>query len=108
MARNWYILHTYTGYEGKIERTIRSMIELGDLSPDVVLDVKVPMEDVIEVKDSKRRVTSKKFLPGYIMLELDLLPPDYVIPTRNATAAELKQLIKDRIKPWEKYGAQFW
>ena len=42
------------------------------------------------------------------MLELDLLPPDYVIPTRNATAAELKQLIKDRIKPWEKYGAQFW
>lgn len=72
MARNWYILHTYTGYEGKIERTIRSMIELGDLSPDVVLDVKVPMEDVIEIKDSKRRVTSKKFLPGYIMLELDL------------------------------------
>lgn len=42
------------------------------------------------------------------MLELDLLPPDYVIPTRNVTAAELKQIIEDRIKPWEKYGAELW
>ncbi|HIW36467.1 MAG TPA: transcription termination/antitermination protein NusG [Candidatus Treponema faecavium] len=72
MARSWYILHTYTGYESKIERTIRSMLELGDLSPDVVLDVQIPLEDVVEVKDGKRRVMSKKFLPGYILLELDL------------------------------------
>ena len=72
MARSWYILHTYTGYESKIERIIRSMLELGDLSPDVVLDVQIPLEDVVEVKDGKRRVMSKKFLPGYILLELDL------------------------------------
>ncbi len=72
MARSWYILHTYTGYESKIERTIRSMLELGDLSSDVVLDVQIPLEDVVEVKDGKRRVMSKKFLPGYILLELDL------------------------------------
>lgn len=48
------------------------MLELGDLSPDVVLDVQIPLEDVVEVKDGKRRVMSKKFLPGYILLELDL------------------------------------
>ena len=58
MAKGWYILHTYSGYEGKIERTIRSMIENGDLSSDVVLDVKVPVEDVVEVR--------------YIMIELEL------------------------------------
>ena len=72
MAKGWYILHTYSGYEAKIERTIRSYIESGDLSEDVVLDVKVPVEDVVEVKDGKKKVTSKKFLPGYIMVELDL------------------------------------
>jgi transcriptional antiterminator NusG len=72
MANGWYILHTYSGYESKIERTIRSLIERGELSPEVVLDVKVPVEDVCEVKDGKKKVVTKKFLPGYIMVELDL------------------------------------
>lgn len=72
MAKGWYILHTYSGYEGKIERTIRSYLESGDLSSDVVLDIKVPVEDVVEVKDGKKKVVTKKFLPGYIMIELDL------------------------------------
>ena len=72
MAKGWYILHTYSGYESKIERTIRSYIENGDLSSDIVLDVKVPVEDVVEMKEGKKKVFSKKFLPGYIMVELDL------------------------------------
>lgn len=72
MAKGWYILHTYSGYEGKIGKTIRSLIENNDLSSDVVLDVKVPVEDVVEVKDGKKKFVTKKFLPGYIMIELDL------------------------------------
>lgn len=75
MAKGWYILHTYSGYEGKIERTIRTMLDNGDLSPEVVLDVKVPVEEVCEVKDGKKKFVTKKFLPGYIMIELDL--PDF-------------------------------
>ena len=42
---------------------------------DYVFNVKVPAEEVVEVRDGKRRVTSKKFLPGYIMIEMDL--PDH-------------------------------
>lgn len=72
MARGWYILHTYTGYEGKIERTLRGLLETGELSADVVLDIKVPVEEVVEIKDGKKKTSTKKFLPGYIMLELDL------------------------------------
>lgn len=72
MAKGWYILHTYSGYEGKIEKTIRSLIENSELSPTVVLDIKVPVEDVVEVKDGKKKFVTKKFLPGYIMIELDL------------------------------------
>ena len=72
MAKGWYILHTYSGYEAKIERTIRSFIESEDLSKDIVLEIKVPVEDVVAVIDGKKKVTSKKFLPGYIMVELDL------------------------------------
>lgn len=72
MAKGWYILHTYSGYEGKIERTIRSFLENGELSSDVVVDIKVPVEDVVEVKDGKKKFVTKKFLPGYIMIEMDL------------------------------------
>lgn len=75
MAKGWYILHTFSGYEDKIERTIRTLIDNGDLSSDVVLDVKVPVEDVVEIKNGKKKIVTKKFLPGYIMVELDL--PDF-------------------------------
>ncbi|HZK19640.1 MAG TPA: transcription termination/antitermination protein NusG [Treponemataceae bacterium] len=72
MAKGWYILSVYTGHENKVERTIHMMLDLGELSREVVLDVKVPVEDVVEVKNGKKRTVTKKFLPGYIMIELDL------------------------------------
>lgn len=72
MAKNWYILHTYTGYEAKIERAIRSNIESGELDSSIVCDIKVPTEEIIETKDGKKRSRKVKILPGYVMLELDL------------------------------------
>lgn len=72
MSRSWYILHTYTGYENKIERTIKTLIESGDIDGSVVLDVKVPEEKVTEIKNGKETSRMNKFLPGYVMLEMDL------------------------------------
>jgi len=72
MATGWYVLHTYSGYENKIEKTIRMMIENGELDRNVVRDIKVPCEEVVEVKDGKKRTQNRKFLPGYILVEMDL------------------------------------
>ena len=72
MATGWYVLHTYSGYENKIEKTIRMMTENGELEKTVVRDVKVPCEEVVEVKDGKKRTQTRKFLPGYILIEMDL------------------------------------
>ncbi|MDR2393527.1 MAG: transcription termination/antitermination protein NusG [Treponema sp.] len=72
MATGWYVLHTYAGYENKIEKTIRMMIDSGDIDKERVRDVKVPSEEVVEVKDGKKRTMTKKFLPGYILVEMDL------------------------------------
>ncbi|MDR1588330.1 MAG: transcription termination/antitermination protein NusG [Treponema sp.] len=72
MATGWYVLHTYSGYENKIEKTIHMMIESGDLDKEIVRDVKVPSEEVTEVRDGKKRTMTKKFLPGYILAEMDL------------------------------------
>jgi transcriptional antiterminator NusG len=72
MAAGWYVLQTYSGYENKIEKTIRMMLNSGDLDREVIRDVKVPSEEVVEVKDGKKRTTTRKYLPGYILVEMDL------------------------------------
>ncbi len=71
MAKGWYVLHTYSGYENKIEKTLRIMMEDGRIG-EALTDIKVPSEQVVEVRGGKKRVTTKKFLPGYILLEMDL------------------------------------
>ncbi len=71
MAKSWYVLHTYSGYENKIEKTLRIMKDEGQFD-DVLSDIKVPSEQVVEVRDGKKKVSTKKFLPGYILLEMDL------------------------------------
>ncbi len=71
MAKGWYVVHTYSGYETKVERHVRKLIGNSRLG-EHVFDVKVPAEEVVEVKDGKKRITTKKFLPGYILVEMDL------------------------------------
>ena len=76
MATGWYVLHTYSGYENKIEKIIRKMTDNGELEKSVVRDVKVPSEEVVEVKEGKKRTKVSKFLPGYILVEMDLPDSD--------------------------------
>lgn len=71
MAKGWYVVHTYSGYENKVEKHIKKLIE-NDAFAESVIDVKVPSEEVVEVKDGKKRTVNRKFLPGYILLEMDL------------------------------------
>jgi transcriptional antiterminator NusG len=71
MAKGWYVVHTYSGYENKVQKHVRLLVDKGTLK-DRVFDVKVPSEEVVEIKDGKKKVSTKKFLPGYIMVEMDL------------------------------------
>jgi transcriptional antiterminator NusG len=87
MASGWYVLHTYSGYENRIEKTIRMMIGKGELDKDIVRDVKIPSEDVVEVKDGKKRTQTRKFLPGYILVEMDLPDLEW-----KATCSKIKKI----------------
>ena len=71
MAKSWYVLHTFSGHENKIEKTIRKMMSDGEFTK-VLSDIKVPSEKVVDVKDGKRKERLQKVLPGYILLEMDL------------------------------------
>ena len=89
MATGWYVLHTYSGYENRIEKTIRMMIDNGELDKEVVRDIKIPSEEVTEVRDGKKRTQVKKFLPGYILVEMDL--PDAEMGWK-APCAKIKRI----------------
>jgi transcriptional antiterminator NusG len=71
MAKHWYVLHTYSGYENKVEKSIRNLMENQTLE-DHVHQVKVPSEEVAEVRNGKKRVSKKKYFPGYILLEMSI------------------------------------
>jgi transcriptional antiterminator NusG len=75
MAKGWYVVHTYSGYENKIEKTIRKIMESDPQFSEVVGDVKVPTEEVVEVKDGVKKTVKRKILPSYILVQMDL--PDY-------------------------------
>lgn len=71
MAKSWYVLHTYSGYENKIEKQIRKLMEQ-NLFDGAVCDIRIPSEEVVEIKDGKKKIQNRKSLPGYILLEMDL------------------------------------
>ncbi|MDR1466406.1 MAG: transcription termination/antitermination protein NusG [Treponema sp.] len=72
MAIGWYVLHVYSGFENKIEKIIHIMLSAGKLDSNIVKNVKVPNETTVEIKEGKKRTQTRKFLPGYILIEMDL------------------------------------
>ncbi len=68
----WYILHTYSGFEQRVEQTIREMMRLGQ-DEGAINDVIVPTEKVMEVTSGgKKRTTTRKFYPGYVMIRMTM------------------------------------
>lgn len=66
---NWYVAHTYSGYENKVKANIEKTIENRHLE-DQILEVRVPMEEVVEVKNGTRKQVQRKLFPGYVLLNM--------------------------------------
>lgn len=71
MAKNWYVVHTYSGYEEKVKQGIEERAEKRGLS-EKISRILIPTERVIELKSGKKKESDKKFYPGYILVEMDL------------------------------------
>lgn len=81
MAKSWYTVQTYSGYEKKVEKELNTKISNGEISAEVIPTVKVPEEDVIEyvkvknrktgIEEEKKKIRKEKIVPGYIFLEID-------------------------------------
>ena len=72
MAKKWYVLHTYSGYENKVKKNLEIRVETMGLE-DRVFAIEIPTETVTEIKDGGRRVESeKKVFPGYVLIRMEL------------------------------------
>ncbi|MCR4749484.1 MAG: transcription termination/antitermination protein NusG [Lachnospiraceae bacterium] len=65
----WYVVHTYSGYENKVKADIEKTIENRNLH-DTILEVRVPLQDVVEVKNGSKRTVQKKMFPGYVLVNM--------------------------------------
>ena len=66
---NWYVVHSYSGYENKVKANIEKTIENRHLE-DQILEVRVPMQEVVEVKNGAKKQVLKKLFPGYVLLNM--------------------------------------
>ncbi|MDH4127800.1 MAG: transcription termination/antitermination protein NusG [Spirochaetota bacterium] len=74
MAKSWYILHIYSGYENKVSAYIEKNVKKKEVG-QFIGEIKVPTENIVEMHNGKKRQVKKKFFPGYILVEMDLPSP---------------------------------
>jgi len=68
---DWYVVHSYAGYENKVKTNLESRIQSLDME-DYIFQVEVPTEDVVEIKNGKRQQVQRKVFPGYILVRMEL------------------------------------
>jgi transcriptional antiterminator NusG len=69
MNKQWYVIHTYSGYENKVKANLEKRIESMGME-EKIFRILVPMEEEIEIKDGKRKIIKRKVFPGYVMVEM--------------------------------------
>lgn len=67
---NWYVVHTYSGYENKVKANIEKTIENNKHLAEEILEVRVPLQDVIEIKNGAKKTVQKKMFPGYVLINM--------------------------------------
>lgn len=65
----WYVIHTYSGYENKVKANLEKIIDNRGMQ-DYFIDIVIPMEEQIEIKDGKKKTTLKKVFPGYVLIKM--------------------------------------
>lgn len=71
MAKRWYVVHAYSGYEKKVANALKERIELQSMQEDFG-DVLVPTEEVVEMRGGQKRKSERKFFPGYVLVQMEL------------------------------------
>lgn len=82
----WYVVHTYSGYENKVKANLEKTVENNGLE-DLIHEVKVPVEEVVEIKNGKKRIVPRKIYPGYVLVKMQMTDDSWYVVrnTRGVT-----------------------
>jgi len=69
MEKDWYVIHTYSGYENKVKANLERRMESMNVE-DKIFRIMVPMDDEVELKDGQRKINHRKMFPGYVLVEM--------------------------------------
>lgn len=83
MEKQWYVIHTYSGYENKVKANLEKRIESMNMG-DKIFRILVPMEDEVEIKDGKKKISKKKVFPGYVLVEMIMTDDSWYV-VRNTS-----------------------
>lgn len=78
MEKSWYVIHTYSGYENKVKANLEKRVESMNME-DKIFRVLVPMEDEVEVKNGKKKITKRKVFPGYVIVEMTMTDDSWYV-----------------------------
>ncbi|MBI4656998.1 MAG: transcription termination/antitermination factor NusG [Elusimicrobia bacterium] len=123
MARGWYVIHTRTGYEERVSKTIQKKMDSGEVAGKI-FQVLLPQEDVIQVKQNRKELKKRKFFPGYILVDIDLNNETYWIvrniqgvsgflgdprplPLQETEVAQILELVNTSSQDKPKLAVQF-
>ncbi|MDH5458007.1 MAG: transcription termination/antitermination protein NusG [Nitrospinota bacterium] len=70
-AKKWYVIHTYSGFENKVKLSLEERFAHEGLT-DKLGDIVIPVEEVVEIRGGKKKVSSRKFYPGYVLINVDM------------------------------------
>ena len=71
MSKRWYVVHAFSGYEKKVQTSLRERIELAGMQ-ELFGEILVPTEEVVEMRGGQKRKSERKFFPGYVLVEMEL------------------------------------
>ncbi|MCB1140817.1 MAG: transcription termination/antitermination factor NusG [Leptospiraceae bacterium] len=71
MSNKWYVLQVYSGHENKVKTNIEKMVAQHNLQ-EKIIQIKIPTMDVAEMKNGKKKITRKRLMPGYLLIEMDM------------------------------------
>lgn len=71
MAKQWYVVHAYSGFEKNVQKTLKERVERENMT-DYFGQILVPIEEVVDIKNGRRSITERKFFPGYVLVEMEM------------------------------------
>ena len=71
VSKSWYVIHTYSGFEQKVKTSLEEQFGRSS-SKEALGEIVIPVEDVVEIRKGKKKISSKKFFPGYVLISVDM------------------------------------